>query len=147
MDDKTTLLIIEDDDVDVEALTRGINARGIGYDIRTGHDGVEAMAILNEITSNPMNKCLVVLDLNMPGMNGLQFLAELRKNEQTKRTLVFVFTTSDREQDKLAAYDLNVAGYFLKSNFDGMLDTLSAYTENVRYPTKAVSTAFSNTAS
>ena len=58
---------------------------------------------------------LILLDLNMPLMNGIQFLEQLRSDESLKDSIVFVLTTSNDERDKMAAYEYNVAGYLVKS--------------------------------
>jgi CheY-like chemotaxis protein len=59
---------------------------------------------------------LILLDLNMPRMDGIEFLKELRKDEELKKSIVFIMTTSDADEDKVKAYNLGVAGYILKSN-------------------------------
>jgi DNA-binding NarL/FixJ family response regulator len=72
-----------------------------------------------------MNDVLVFLDLNMPGMNGHEFLAELRADAELQRTIVFVLTTSDHDRDIQRAYEQNVAGYFLKSEIDSLIAAIS----------------------
>ncbi len=67
----------------------------------------------------------------MPKMNGLEFLRELRKQEDLKRTPVIVLTTSDEDKDRIEAYNLNVAGYILKpvtfANFADVMIALNKY--------------------
>jgi len=58
--------------------------------------------------------CLIMLDLNMPRMGGIEFLEELRSDPLLRRILVFVMTTSAAPEDRMKAYDMNVAGYMLK---------------------------------
>ena len=69
----------------------------------------------------------MLLDLNLPRMNGIEFLQELRADEQLRRTTVVVLTTSDDEGDKDAAFAMNVAGYLLKPvTFASFVDLMSA---------------------
>ncbi len=80
-------------------------------------DGIEALQRLrgqNGFEPVPEPR-LVLLDLNMPRMGGIEFLEALRCDPSLPRTLVFVMTTSEAEQDRMRAYDRNVAGYILKS--------------------------------
>ena len=81
--------------------------------------------------SIPMHRRLVLLDINMPKMNGLEFLQELRQDAALKSTPVVVLTTSDADQDRLEAYRLNVAGYILKpvtfATFSEVMASLNQY--------------------
>ena len=79
-------------------------------------DGLEALEILrgNENTPSLPKPFIILLDINMPRMNGLEFLHELRKDRDLKQTIVFVLTTSNNAQDRYNAYQFNVAGYILK---------------------------------
>ena len=70
---------------------------------------------------------LILLDLNMPKMNGIEFLTELRADPQLKQTPVVVLTTSSEDRDRVSAYDLNVAGYLLKPiTFSTFVETMVA---------------------
>jgi CheY-like chemotaxis protein len=81
---------------------------------------------------------LVLLDLNMPRMNGLEFLRELRLDPALKGTVVFILTTSGAEADRARAYDENVAGYMVKSavgpQFSGLARFLTEYRSTVLFP-------------
>lgn len=81
---------------------------------------------------------LILLDLNMPRMGGIEFLEELRTDPNLKDSVVFVLTTSDAEADRLAAYDHFVAGYMVKSkigeNFFQLADMLEGYWRIVELP-------------
>ena len=83
---------------------------------------------------------IVMLDLNMPRMNGLEFLEVVRNDSDLRRALVFVLTTSDDDQDKFMAYENHVAGYVLKSDlgntFLNALETLDRYWRVVEFPTE-----------
>src|SRR5690606_32928416 len=81
------------------------------------HDGLEALEILRDqhpTAQMPPTRRLILLDLNMPRMGGIEFLRELRSDTRLSGTTVIVLTTSDEERDKVEAYKLNVAGYILK---------------------------------
>ena len=79
----------------------------------------------------PQQRRLILLDLNMPKMNGLEFLHQLRADPHLMGTPVIVLTTSDEDKDKVEAYHLNVAGYILKpvtfSKFTEVIATLNQY--------------------
>lgn len=130
------VLVVEDDFVDIESVKRGIAARDLGFELHVKQDGEQALDFLrgDDLNAQQRERLLVFLDINMPGMNGHQFLDELRADERLRRTIVFVLTTSDHATDKSKAYDRNVAGYFVKSNVDGLLDTVAVYADNVEYP-------------
>lgn len=135
------VMVVEDDIVDLEQVKRGIAKRGLSYDIHAMQDGRNALEFLrgDTLSLSERENLIVFLDINMPGMNGHQFLDELRADEQLRRTIVFVLTTSDHARDKSKAYDRNVAGYFVKSNVEGLLDTVALYAENVEFPPAAES--------
>ncbi|MEM8709645.1 MAG: response regulator [Planctomycetota bacterium] len=134
------ILLVDDDLVDRMAVLRGFARAGLDAEIQVAADGREALDILRsedpEVRiSHPF---LVLLDLNMPRMGGLDFLEEVRNDPTLRRTIIFVLTTSDSDEDRLAAYDHFVAGYVLKSragrNFEGLLSMLQAYWSVVILP-------------
>lgn len=130
------VVVVEDDVVDVEAVKRGIKKRNLDYNVLNMQEGRQALEYLrsNSLTNEQKESLIVFLDINMPGMNGHQFLEELRADADLHRTIVFVLTTSDHIRDKSKAYDKNVAGYFVKSNIEGLLDTVANYAEHVEFP-------------
>lgn len=132
---KWTFLLVEDDDLDVEAFRRAMRKHGIDADLKTARDGAEALDALRESgsTGPPVNQ-LVLLDLNMPGMNGHEFLTELRADPELRTAVVFVLTSSDHCRDVRMAYERNIAGYFLKSEIDSFMMTLGHYVTNVKFP-------------
>ncbi|MFM8917419.1 MAG: response regulator, partial [Bacteroidota bacterium] len=81
-----------------------------------------------KITPRPQ---IILLDLNMPKMNGMEFLKELRQDPELRSISVFVMTTSNDDRDRIDAYDLNVAGYILKpvsfEKFVSAVSILSSY--------------------
>jgi CheY-like chemotaxis protein len=124
------IVLVEDDDVDVMNVQRAFERANIPRPFLRAADGVEALDILRA-PSTPLERRLVLLDLNLPRMNGIEFLRELRADAQLRRTPVVVLTTSDHEQDKLDAFDLHVAGYLLKpvtfGSFVDLMATLDRY--------------------
>jgi CheY-like chemotaxis protein len=112
------LLHVEDDDICLMMLNRAFKKAKIANPISVAHDGIEALELLRGTNGRPRlpRPFLVLLDLNMPRMDGIEFLQELRKDEDLKKSVVFILTTSDADEDKVKAYNLGVAGYILKSN-------------------------------
>jgi CheY-like chemotaxis protein len=112
------VLHVEDDDIFLMGMQRAFKAAKIANPIAFAHDGIEALEILrgtNGRTRLP-RPFLILLDLNMPRMNGIEFLQVMRKDEELKKSIVFVLTTSGADKDKEMAYTLGVAGYILKTN-------------------------------
>jgi CheY-like chemotaxis protein len=103
-------------------------------------DGMEALEMLrgtNGRTKLP-SPCVMLVDLNMPRINGIQFIQALRTDKALHRSVVFVLTTSKRDEDKLAAYDLNVAGYIVKAtagaDFMNLVNLVECYWRIVELP-------------
>lgn len=134
-----TLLLIEDDLVDAEAIQRAFRQQRIANPFVVVPDGVEALRALRGEAGPPVPRpFLILLDINMPRMNGIEFLRELRRDPELHRSIVFVLTTSNREEDKLAAYEGHVAGYILKSrageDFLEVIKMLRSYWRVVEFP-------------
>jgi CheY-like chemotaxis protein len=112
------LLHVEDDDICLMGLNRAFKAAKITNPVSFAHDGIEALDMLRGTNGRPRlpRPILILLDLNMPRMDGIEFLKELRKDDELKKSVVFIMTTSDADEDKIKAYNLGVAGYILKSN-------------------------------
>lgn len=112
------ILLVEDDALDVMNVQRAFKKNNITNPLHVASDGVEALQILRGThpTASPLpgDRRLILLDLNMPRMNGIEFLHALREDPDLCSTTVIVLTTSDEERDKVEAYRLNVAGYILK---------------------------------
>ncbi len=134
------VLLVDDDVVDVKAVKRAFAKHGLENPMTIAKDGQEALHILRGEAGRPRLEApyVILLDLNMPRMNGLELLDVLRSDVSLRRAVVFVLTTSAHDQDKLAAYDRNVAGYVLKSQVgsDGcrLAAMLRAYCELVSLP-------------
>jgi CheY-like chemotaxis protein len=131
------ILLVEDDQVDVMNVKRAFDRNKIANPLFVAGDGIEALALLRS-GKIPRERRLVLLDLNMPRMNGIEFLRELRADEELQLTPVVVLTTSDDERDKIHAYNLNVAGYLLKPvtfvNFVEAMAALNKYWTLVELP-------------
>lgn len=131
------ILLVEDDDVDVMNVRRAFAKHHITNPLFIARDGVEALEMLRD-SEVPKGRRLVLLDLNMPRMNGIEFLRELRNDPELAPTPVVVLTTSNDDQDKVEAYHLNVAGYLLKpvtfTNFCDVMVTLNKYWSLVEMP-------------
>ena len=114
MDDRRlNILLVEDDELDVMNVQRAFRKNNVVNPLYVAGNGVEALEMLRG-DAMPKDRRLILLDLNMPRMGGIEFLKELRADPELKATTVVVLTTSDEERDKFNAYDLNVAGYILK---------------------------------
>lgn len=131
---KTSLLLIDDDEVDVMTVKRAFKKNNITNPLYIANNGLEALAMLRGKEMPKLlagQRRLILLDLNMPKMNGTEFLQELRADPELKSLPVIVLTTSNEEQDKVEAYNLNVAGYIIKpvtfSKFVEAVATLNKY--------------------
>lgn len=135
--DKLNILLVEDDQVDVMNIRRAFEKNRITNPLWVARDGVEALEMLEE-GKVPVRHLLVLLDLNMPRMSGIELLSEIRERESLRHLPVVVLTTSDDERDRIDAYNLNVAGYILKPvtffNFVEAMATLNKYWTLVELP-------------
>ncbi len=133
------ILLVEDDEVDRMAVIRGLDRAGIEAEIKVASDGLEALAILRGENGDSIERpYVVILDLNMPRLDGLGFLKELRNDPTLKRNVVFVFSTSDNDEDQRAAYEHLVAGYIVKghagNDISGLVNLLKSYWQVVALP-------------
>jgi two-component system response regulator len=118
MDNKTILLV--EDNADDEALTfRALMKNNIGNQMVVAHDGVEALDYLfatGAYSGRDANMIpqVVLLDLNLPKISGLEVLRRLRANERTKHLPVVILTSSNEEQDRLRGYELGANSYVRK---------------------------------
>jgi CheY-like chemotaxis protein len=131
-----TILLVEDDDGDAKAVQRAFLKARIANPILRAVDGVEALEMLSD--KRVTSPYLTLVDINMPRMSGIEFVKALRSEEDLRRTIVFILTTSKRDEDKLAAYNLNVAGYIYKESagedFLRLIDMLDSYWRIVELP-------------
>ena len=118
------ILLVDDDDVDVKAVVRALKQLKIANPLVRAKDGIEALEMLRSEDQVPL-PYLILLDINMPRMNGIEFLAELRKDSALSSAIVFVLTTSQADEDKMAAYSKHVAGYIVKKQVgDGFMKVM-----------------------
>ena len=129
-----SFLLVEDDEVDVMNVKRALKKNNLTIPIHHANNGYEALEVLNRWEATEFTRLkhlLILLDLNMPKMNGLEFLKLFRENHKFNKIPVIVLTTSNQEKDLVAAYDLNIAGYIVKpiefQKFVETIGTLSRY--------------------
>ena len=131
------ILLVEDDQIDQMNVKRAFERNKIMNPLYIAENGLEALEMLRD-GRVPDERRLILLDLNMPKMNGIEFLRSLRADEKLNPIPVVVLTTSNDEQDKVNAYDLNVAGYLLKpvtfTNFVELTAALNKYWTLVEMP-------------
>jgi CheY-like chemotaxis protein len=131
------ILLIEDDEVDVMNIRRAFKKNNIANPLFVAGNGLEALEQLRS-GAVPRDRRIILLDLNMPQMNGIELLRELRRDPELNLTPVIVLTTSNDERDRIEAYNLNVAGYLLKpvtfSNFCEVMAALNKYWALVELP-------------
>lgn len=134
------ILLVEDDKVDTLAVKRSFRELKIANPVIEARNGIEALEYLRG--DNKREKiappCLILLDLNMPCMNGIEFLEELRQDPSLRHHLVFIMTTSAAEEDRIRTYHYNVAGYILKErcgqNFIDAISMLEHYWRVIEFP-------------
>ncbi|MFN3529799.1 MAG: response regulator [Bacteroidia bacterium] len=134
------ILLVEDDDIDVMNVKRAFKKNNITNPLFRASNGVEALEMLRaegEAAINPLPR-IILLDLNMPKMGGIEFLKALRADERLRGISVFIMTTSNEDKDKVEAYQLNVAGYILKplsvDQFVSAVATLNNYWQLIEFP-------------
>ncbi|RKQ69223.1 response regulator receiver domain-containing protein [Litorimonas taeanensis] len=118
-----SLLIIEDDDFDFEIMKQTLSTMGVSNPLIRAKNGIEALNLLrgedgHAALSKPY---LIFLDLNMPRMGGMDVLKEIRADKDLENSTVFIFTSSESDEDILNADKYNVAGFILKSDIEGSL--------------------------
>ena len=132
-----TLLVVDDDDVDAMGIERALKKLNIRNPIVRARDGIEGLALLRQPNAVPQ-PYIILLDINMPRMNGLEMLAELRKDPKLSNAVVFILTTSKIYKDRMAAYDQHIAGYIVKNQvgdgFIRIIEMLDHYWQVVDLP-------------
>ena len=134
------VLLVEDNEVDREAVRRAFREHRIANPIHDARDGIDALDALRGTNGRARlpRPYLILLDVNMPRMDGIELLGALRADRSLHDSIVFVLTTSKSDEDKIAAYRANVAGYIVKSDvgagFLNLIELLDHYWKIVQFP-------------
>lgn len=128
----SAILIVDDDEIDRENIKRAFEKNSVKNTLIYAKDGYEAYGILtgeNGYQKLPATPLVIILDINMPKMNGFEFLRKVRENTSIHIPHVFILTTSDNEQDIIEANQYNISGYMCKpldtNNIRRLLTTLN----------------------
>jgi CheY-like chemotaxis protein len=140
IDRTLSVLLVEDDDVAAESVVRSLDKAGLRFPVVWAEDGEQALRVLRG--QDPLRRVhrprVILLDLNMPRMNGFEFLQHLRADAELCDDIVFVLTTSDGDMDRLRAYREHIAGYMVKAalgpQFARLAHLLSLYHQAVSLP-------------
>jgi CheY-like chemotaxis protein len=123
------ILLVEDDQVDAMTVRRAFKELHVINRLDHVENGEEALDYLCD--SGKESPCLILLDLNMPVMNGIEFLQAVKRAPELRLFPVVVLTTSDEQKDKVETFDLGVAGYMRKPvdyrQFVEIIRTIDAY--------------------
>lgn len=134
--DRVTFLVVDDDEVSVMAIRRALVRHDVTNPVVEAADGLAALEILQAGLQRPY---IILLDINMPRMNGLEFLAAVRDLPDLEDSVIFVLTTSDAPSDICGAYAHQVAGYILKEDayrsIGRAVEMLDSYLDVVVLPT------------
>jgi CheY-like chemotaxis protein len=116
--DTVSIMIVDDDEIDVRAIQRGLQQQRISNPVFVASDGRQGLDMLRGEPGYPKipQPALIVLDLNMPRMTGLEFLEALRADPKLSQSIVFILTSSNADEDKMAAYKHHIAGYVVKAD-------------------------------
>jgi len=133
------IMLVEDDEIDVMNVKRAFIKNNVKNPLTVVGDGLEALELLRSLkATRQIVPKVILLDLNMPRMGGIEFLKELRKDNELKDISVFVMTTSSEESDIVEAYRLNIAGYIVKplsiESFISAVSTLNSYWMLCEFP-------------
>lgn len=129
MRSKKPILLVEDDKVDAMTVKRSLREIHVTNRIEIAGNGEEALQYLR--ASQNEHPCIILLDLNMPKMNGIEFLQIVKRDSELRKIPVVVLTTSKNEQDKIESFNLGVAGYMVKpvdyQQFVEVVSTINLY--------------------
>ncbi|MCU7962233.1 response regulator [Shewanella sp. SM20] len=134
---QVTILLVDDDDVDYMAVQRAMRQLRLLNPLVRARDGIEALTILTSLDTIK-GPYLILLDLNMPRMNGFEFLERIRSDPSLSSSVVFMLTTSSTDEDRMKAYSHHVAGYMVKTDmkdgFNNIFNMLEGYWRIVELP-------------
>lgn len=131
--EKLKVLLVEDNPDDVTIVRRAMRKSDLKCDLYVASDGEEALDMLarkGEFEDTPRPD-LILLDINLPKIKGLEVLAKIKQDDQLKRIPVIVLTISEREEDMARAYDSGAASYMTKpvdsKDFERLIQTVQEY--------------------
>ncbi|WP_040280367.1 response regulator [Psychroserpens damuponensis] len=108
---KLNILLIEDDMIEVMKLNRAVSSLKLQHNIVEANNGEDALKVLEQKDKLPD---VILLDLNMPKINGIEFLKILKSDDRLKYIPTIILTTSSNKRDLLACFEIGIAGYVLK---------------------------------
>ncbi len=111
MKKKLKILLIEDDTIELMKLNRAMSSLNMNHEVREANNGEDGLELLLSKNYYPD---IILLDLNMPKINGIEFLSILKGNESLKFIPTIILTTSSNEKDLQACYNIGISGYILK---------------------------------
>jgi len=111
MNNNKPILLVEDDMIDVMTVKRALKEIKVINELVVAENGEHAFEVLNSLQTKP---CIILLDLNMPKMGGLEFLSIIKQNDELKAIPIIVLTTSKQEKDKIESFKHSIAGYIAK---------------------------------
>jgi CheY-like chemotaxis protein len=131
------ILLVDDDEVDAITVKRAFAKANIECQLFVARNGIDALELLRSGVF-PAERRIMLLDINMPKMNGIELLRELRADPALNKLTVIMMTTSSEENDRIDAYQLNVAGYVIKpvtfQALEKIVETLSSYWKLMQLP-------------
>ncbi len=117
------VMLVEDDNVDAMTVKRALKELKVANELTRAVNGEEALEHLRDAANEA--PCVIFLDLNMPKMNGIEFLKIVKADERLRKIPVVVLTTSKEDQDKAESFKLSVAGYIVKPvNYQGFVKAM-----------------------
>lgn len=135
MQNAMPILLLEDSEIDVELVERVFKKSNIRNPLYKAEDGTLALEMLSGDNDNKIPQpCVILIDINLPRMDGFTFLERLRGDKALSRNVAFMLTTSNRQEDIDRAYGLNVAGYILKDDIRKLGDMLENYLDISKFP-------------
>ena len=127
MNKSLNILLIEDDAIEIMKFNRVLSTLDVKHKIVEANNGEEALTILEVKEVIPD---IIILDLNMPKINGIEFLTILKADEYLKYIPAIILTTSNNRKDVLECYRIGIAGYLLKPlKFEAYLDNVKKMLE------------------
>jgi CheY-like chemotaxis protein len=130
VDKVANILLVEDDYLDILTVERAFKRVNANHKLYVANDGKQALAMLRGEGTEKIHPkpSIIMLDINLPKMNGLEFLGELRKDEDLRDIKVFITTTSDHENDRDLSKQLGISGYIVKPvNFSNPTSSLDNF--------------------